>query len=84
MKQVTLNFREVAVDGLPKESGRDFLVIHDGRTSTVDYSAKHKMWNTGDWTSESEAHRHGDYWVDVTHWVPVNELVGAIKGGETP
>lgn len=92
MKQVTLNFREVAVDGLPKEScevltlsgypredtGR---VEHLYHISNVDFSAKHGKFNAYDTIEEDSKNDFSDY---VLFWCPVHEVDAILKDGETP
>lgn len=87
MKQVTLNFREVAVDGLPKKS---CVVAVLPETSAlistitdVRFSAKHKAFNCGDETDASTATERRKLWSNVKYWIPMDELDASIKGGET-
>ena len=92
MKQVTLNFREVAVDGLPEKSG-DYAVIQafpiSDQANDLHFSAVHGMWNTYDYTTREDAEktaigtcdetRHGE----ITHWIPRAEIESAIKEDST-
>ena len=84
MKQVTLNFREVAVDGLPDKS-MDCVVIHQydmKHPNKLPYSAKHKLFNAYDRNSKASAKEKS---IDnVSHWMPLNEFNAAFEGGETP
>ena len=80
MKEITLKFREIAVDGLPKES-MDCAVIHDydGRfqPNKLSYSSLHEMFNAHDHTTRDEAERT---MIDnITHWIPILEFSDAIK-----
>ena len=85
MKEVTLKFREVAVDGLPEKS-MDVLVSSrssDGilyGTTEVGYSKKHEQFNSYDWLDKDEDSTFGD----VSYWVPLSELESQLNGGETP
>ena len=84
MKQVTLNFREVAVDGLPEES-MDCAVIHQydkKHPNKLPYSAMHKLFNAYDRNSKASAKEKS---IDnVSHWMPLDEFNAAFKDGETP
>jgi hypothetical protein len=85
MKQVTLNFREVAVDGLPTES-MDCAVVHayDGwfQPNKLSYSSKYEMFNAHDYTTIEEAERT---MIDnISHWIPLDEFNAAFEDGETP
>ena len=80
MKEITLNFREVAVDGLPEES-MDCAVIHDyvGRfqPNKLSYSSLHEMFIVHDHATRDEAERT---MIDnITHWIPLSEFNDAIK-----
>lgn len=85
MKQITLNFREVAVDGLPEKS-MDVLVAsrsEDGMfygVTEVGYSAKHEQFNSYDHLPRDESGAFDD----VAYWVPMIELEIQLNAGETP
>lgn len=85
MKKVSLNFREVAVDGLPEKSMDVFVIsrTEDGAlygAGEVAYSAKHKQFNNLDWLDKNE----NPSFADVAYWVPLSELENQLNGGETP
>ena len=81
MKEVTLKFREVAVDGLPEESmdvlilsgtrykGRDRIEDFYSMTNTS-FSKKHGVFNAHDY-EETATNKILD---DVLFWIPTSEL----------
>jgi len=85
MKKVSLNFREVAVDGLPDRS-MDVLVISRSEggvlygATEVGYSSKHEQFNSYDHLSRNES----GCFDDVAYWVPMIELETQLNDGETP
>ena len=93
MKQVTLNFREVAVDGLPEESG-NYAVVQSfpisEQANDLTFSAVHKLWNASDHSPRDVALSHaigvksepGNG--QVKYWIPREEFNAAFKDGETP
>ena len=92
MKQITLNFREVAADGLPEESCKVLTlsgypredtgrVEHLYYISDVDFSAKHGKFNAYDTIEEDSKNVFSD---DVLFWCPVHEVDAILKDGETP
>ena len=82
MKQVTLNFREVAVDGLPEESMECVVRCATGYDPVgLPFSKRHGLFNTYDFQSEHDVGRSFD---DITHWMPLSEYHAAFKDGETP
>ena len=93
MKQVTLNFREVAVDGLPTESG-NYAVIQSfpisEQANDLTFSAVHKLWNASDYSPQEVAQRHAIGMKSeprsgqVKYWIPREEFNAAFKDGETP
>lgn len=72
MKEITLKFREVAVDGLPEES-MDCLVVktyEDFRSMTqLHYSKKYNAFNVHDFSKND-----GTRLDAVTHWIPKSEI----------
>ena len=56
--EITLDFKIISKDGLPKESGDYFVVktYGDGTAAAFicDYSARHKAFNTYDWQDTTE------------------------------
>ena len=78
MKQVTLNFREVAVDGLPAES-MDVFVNYEFGTASTAYSGKHKCFCCRDSTSEVDANYRKKVWDNVAYWIPLDEFNAAFK-----
>ena len=73
MKEITLKFREVAVDGLPEES-MDCLVVKtyddDNRwIAQLHYSKKYNAFNVHDF-SENDGTRINV----VSHWIPKSEI----------
>ena len=83
MKEITLKFREVAVDGLPKESCNVAVFAKSGITiasiTDVRYSDKHKAFNCGDETDSVEAYKRRKLWSNVKYWVKMEELIAALK-----
>lgn len=80
MKLVTLNFREVAMDGLPEKSG-DYFVLneYDGAEGLFYaheymFSSKHVAFNVSD-EFETDKTRIDD----VAFWTPCEELIRAIN-----
>lgn len=85
MKQITLNFREVAVDGLPEKSmgvlvisRSDGGVLYDA--TEVGYSTKNEQFNSYDHLPRDES----GCFDDVAYWVPMIELETQLSAGETP
>ena len=81
MKEITLNFREVAVDGLPEES-MDCAVIHQynkKEPNVLPYSHKYKLFNVRDHAANKKA--AASYAINnVTHWIPLDEFNSAFDG----
>lgn len=84
MKEITLRFREVAVDGLPQESGEVVVLLgQDGgkgidrfyAVMDVNYSAKHKAFNACDDMPEYTGSLSGD----VLYWCPASEVDAFLK-----
>ena len=85
MKSVTFNFREVAIDGLPTESGEYAVVqsflFHD-QLNCLSFSEVHRLWNTYDQDSARRAYDVGSGFSgsgrqgEVIAWIPLNELDG--------
>ena len=46
--EITLDFKVISKDGLPKESGEYFVVDDMARVFTCGYSARHKAFNASD------------------------------------
>ena len=87
MKEITLKFREVAVDGLPEKSCSVLTlsgcVSEDtGRVerlynmSDVNFSAKHGKFNAYDTIEEDPKNAYSD---DVLFWCPVSEVDAILK-----
>ena len=84
MKQVTLNFREVAVDGLLDDSIDKAVVIYPSGVNVLPYSSVHELWNCRDSYKASKAREVGLSFSDITHWIPCEEVRAAFKEVETP
>lgn len=88
MKQITLNFREVAVDGNPKESG-EYATIQSYplfyRLSSINFSAVHGMWNTSDYATKEQAQetaikmRETPHTGEIAYYIPIREFDVAVK-----
>ena len=80
MKEITLKFREVAVDGLPTES-MDCAVVHDHdgwfRPNNLHYSSKYEMFNASDHTTIARA--KSTMIDNISHWIPLCEFNEAFK-----
>ena len=87
MKEITLNFREVAVDGLPEKSCKVLVlsgyanedtgrVDHFYHISDVDFSEKHGKFNAYDAIEEDPKNIYSD---DVLFWCPSSELDAILK-----
>ena len=46
--EITLDFKIISKDGLPKESGEYFVVDDMARVFTCGYSTRHKAFNASD------------------------------------
>ena len=85
MKQVTLNFREVAADGLPEKS-MDCAVIHqynEKHPNMLPYSHKYKFFNARDYAANKKSAGRSAI-KNITHWMPLDEFNAAFEDGETP
>ena len=82
MKEITLKFREVAVDGLPDKS-MDTFVYYGYGTANVPFSTSYQCFNTRDSTPIEDAERSRAAFSDVTHWIPLDEFNAAFEDGET-
>ena len=74
MKQITLKFREVAVDGLPEESDC-YVTIHRYPDKELQpdcwrYSAEHKLFNV---------YQDVNTALSVEYWMPLDEFNAAFK-----
>lgn len=78
MKEITLNFREVAVDGLPDKS-IDTFVYYGYGTASVPFSTSYQCFNTSDSTPIEDAERSRAAFADVTHWIPYDEFTAALS-----
>jgi hypothetical protein len=78
MKEITLKFREVAVDGLPEKS-MDVFVNYEYGTASTTYSEKHKCFCCSDSTSKEDANYRRKSWDDVPYWIPLDEFNAAFK-----
>ena len=67
MKQVTLNFREVAVDGLPEKSMDEVLIVYPIGCLVTSYSGRHKSWACRDFTPDELAEERRLIFGDITH-----------------
>jgi hypothetical protein len=87
MKEITLKFREVAVDGLPEKSCKVLTlsgyacedtgrVEHFYNIIGVDFSAKHGKFNAYDTIEEDPKSVFSD---DVLFWCPVSEVDAILK-----
>lgn len=84
MKQITLNFREVAVDGLPEKSMDEVLIVYPSGCMETSYSGHHKSWACRDFTPDELAEERRLIFGDITHWIPFEEVRSAFKEAETP
>ena len=80
MKDVTLRFREVAVDGLPEKS-MDCVVIrtyyeNDHALWELPYSDKYNGFNLHDFSDDDHTRME-----KVTHWMPHKEFEEAFGSG---
>lgn len=88
MKEVTLKFREVAVDGEPDKSG-EYAVIQSyplfNRPSSLNFSTVHGLWNTHDDATPEEANetairmKEGPHTGEIAYWMPIAEFDSAFK-----
>lgn len=69
MKEVTLKFREVAVDGLPTESMPVYAYYGYGM-QVVNYSIVHKAFCCYDDTAEEQIATAKEAFKDVSFWCP--------------
>ena len=87
MKEITLKFREVAVDGLPEKSCSVLTLSGHVREDTgrveslynmsdVNFSAKHGKFNAYDTIEEDPKNTYSD---DVLFWCPVSEVDAILK-----
>lgn len=80
MKQITLNFREVAVEGLPEEDGYYLVRRSEGyQPLSLPFSPRYNGFNLLDFYPDDHTRMDG-----VTHWIPLDEFNAAFKDGETP
>ena len=84
MKQVALNFREVAVDGLPEKSMYEVLIVYPSGCMETSYSGHHKSWACSDFTPDELAEERRLVFGDITHWIPYEEVRAALNEGDTP
>ena len=84
MKEITLRFREVAIDGLPQESGEVVVLLGQDNGVGIDrfydvmgvnYSAKHGAFNSYDHLPE----HIGSLSDDVLYWCPASEVDAILK-----
>ena len=61
---------------LPEESGY-YLTYHNGVTSALEYSVRHKLFNAADDLPEAFSKEHS---IMVSHWMPLPEPP-KMKGG---
>ena len=69
MKEVTLKFREVAVDGLPTESMPVYAYYGYGM-QVVDYSVVHEAFCCNDNSDEKQVATVKEVFHDVSFWCP--------------
>ena len=88
MKEITLKFREVAVDGLPKETGSYFVIQSfpfSERANDLPYSAVHGLWNAWDCSTLEDAKKTaiteiaGPHSGEITHWIPREEFERTLR-----
>lgn len=82
MKEITLKFREVTVDGLPEKSMNCACCYGIGeyrKPWELHFSKKHQAFNIHDYSTDiSTAFPNGC----ITHWMPLSEFAAAFKEGE--
>lgn len=79
MKKITLNFREVAVDGLPKEDLHIVLVVFHMGAIDTNFSVEHQAFNClGMSDPETIAHRK-IVWKPVRYWIPFDEFTAGLS-----
>ena len=83
MKEVTLKFREVAVDGLPEESMQRAIVIDSHGLNCLPYSSIHELFNCHDFQRPTAARANGLAFANITHWCPASEIEAAMKEDTT-
>jgi hypothetical protein len=70
-EKVIENTEWISVDeSLPEESGVYVAYTDNGNSTTLDYSAKHKLFNSFDSYSRDVAE---GFAIPVTHWMPLPE-----------
>ena len=75
MKEIKLNFRETAIDGLPQESMDCVVRCASGYDPVgLPFSERHKLFNAHDHQKDEEVSCSFD---DVTHWMPLSEYHAA-------
>ena len=87
MKEITLKFREVAVDGLPAKTGYYFVVQSfpiSEQANDIHFSAAHGLWNAFDYAplevaqKTAIAPKDNPHSGEITHWMPRAELEKAL------
>ena len=88
MKEITLKFREVAVDGLPKKTGNYFVIQSfpiSERANDLPFSAVHGLWNALDYSALEDAkktaitEKDDPHSGEITHWIPRAEFERTLK-----
>ena len=83
MKEITLKFREVAVDGLPKKTGNYFVIQSfpiSEQANDLHFSAVHGLWNAFDYSTLEDAiktaitEKADPHSGEITHWIPREEF----------
>ena len=76
---MNLNFREVSVDGLPKDDLHSVLVVFPFGTADTNFSVEHQAFNClGTSDPETIAHRK-IVWKPVQYWIPFDEFTAALS-----
>ena len=83
MKEITLKFREVAVDGLPKKTGNYFVIQSfpiSEQANDLHFSAVHGLWNAFDYSTLEDAkktaitEKDDPHSGEITYWMPREEF----------
>jgi len=82
MKEITLRFREVAVDGLPGKSMDCACCYGNGeyrKPWELHFSKKYQAFNIHDYSDDVSTAFPRDC---ITHWMPLSEFAAAFGEGE--
>jgi len=79
MKEVTLKFREVAVDGLPEHSMECVAIPYYGYLSAIElpFSKIHSSFNAHDYDSVERVLKTSVR--GIVYWIPLHEFNMAFK-----